>query len=118
VTSPTHLHSVHFFGQAAYDRHNAELEDELAALKRFDNELKALERAIKDKKESIDQAELRMGEVTHEISNMEKDKQAAENQIAHLEKQNEWIVDDKQCVHIPHRNASSTGPFACLGMGN
>ena len=39
-----------------------------------------------------------MGEVTHEISNLEKDKQAAENQIAHLEKQNEWIVDDKQCV--------------------
>ncbi|KAF6752689.1 nuclear condensin complex protein [Ephemerocybe angulata] len=87
--------------EAAYERLNAELEEELATLKRFDAELKELERLIKEKKEVMDQVDLSVGKLQHDITNLEKEKNAAQNLITQLEKQNEWIEEDQHLFGKP-----------------
>ena len=63
-------------------------------MKRFDNELKELERTIKAKKEEIDQAELDLTKAKHDIANLEKDEAALQNAIKKLEKEEKWILED------------------------
>ncbi|KAJ2912285.1 hypothetical protein MD484_g8133, partial [Candolleomyces efflorescens] len=80
---------------------NEELQAELASLARFDKELKAIEAAIKARKESVDQADLDIQKATHEIGNLEKEKSSAKSQIQALEKQNEWIEQEKHLFGKP-----------------
>jgi uncharacterized protein (DUF3084 family) len=84
--------------QAELQARNEELQAELASLARFDKELKAIEAAIKQRKESMDQADLDIQKATHEIGNLEKEKGTAKSHIQALEKQNEWIEEEKQYV--------------------
>ena len=70
----------------------------MASLARFDAELKAIEAAIKQRKESMEQADLDIQKATHEIGNLEKEKGSAKSHIQNLEKQNEWIDQEKQYV--------------------
>lgn len=74
------------------------MQEERATLSRFDDELKSLERAIKDKKEAIQEADLKISQWKHDITSLEKDKVAASNAATNLEKQYDWIVEDQAYV--------------------
>ncbi|KAF8207243.1 condensin complex subunit SMC2 [Mycena galopus ATCC 62051] len=81
--------------QASYDEANTKLQEERATLKRFDNELLALDRVIKEKKQAISKTELAIQKLGIDIQNLTKEANAAANLGAHLEKEHEWIHDDK-----------------------
>ncbi|KAJ2936738.1 hypothetical protein H1R20_g347, partial [Candolleomyces eurysporus] len=87
--------------QAELQARNEELQAELASLARFDAELKAIEAAIKQRKESMEQADLDIQKATHEIGNLEKEKGSAKSHIQNLEKQNEWIDQEKHLFGKP-----------------
>ncbi|TFK38366.1 condensin complex subunit SMC2 [Crucibulum laeve] len=77
------------------ERADAKLRDELATLSRFDTELKELDRAIKEKKAAVSQADLDLKQLVHDIQELSKEKTAAVNKVANLEKQYDWIEEDK-----------------------
>ncbi|KAJ7123064.1 condensin complex subunit SMC2 [Mycena epipterygia] len=81
--------------KAAYDEADHKLQEERATLKRFDNELLALDRVIKEKKAAIIQSDLAVQKLDNEIANLKKEVTAATNMVAHLEKEHEWIQEDK-----------------------
>lgn len=76
------------------------LEEELATLGRFDTELKELERVIKEKKESISQAEITLKEIEHAVGNLQKEKVTAGNDIVKLQKLHPWIEEDKDQFQV------------------
>ena len=59
-------------------------------------ELKELERVIKEKKESIAQAEITLKEIEHAVVNLQKEKVTAGNDIVKLQKLHPWIEEDKE----------------------
>ncbi|KAJ8469227.1 hypothetical protein ONZ51_g9127 [Trametes cubensis] len=70
------------------------LQEERATLSRYDEELKALEQVIKDKKTAINEATLSITQKEHDrIASLQRERTVAENQAANLEKQYEWIVE-------------------------
>ncbi|KAF7375113.1 Structural maintenance of chromosomes protein [Mycena sanguinolenta] len=81
--------------KAAYDEAHGKLQEERATLKRFDNELLALDRVIKEKKQAINKAELAIQKLGIDIQNLNKEANAAANMAANLEKEHEWIEEDK-----------------------
>ncbi|RPD56886.1 condensin complex subunit SMC2 [Lentinus tigrinus ALCF2SS1-7] len=72
------------------------LAEERATLSRYDEELKSLERAIKEKKQAISDVELQIEQREHEVTTLKKEKVGAENQAANLEKQHEWIAEERE----------------------
>ncbi|KAJ7659921.1 condensin complex subunit SMC2 [Mycena rosella] len=82
--------------KAAYDEADNKLQEERATLKRFDNELLALDRVIKEKKADISKTELAVQKLGIEIQNLTKEMNAATNMVAHLEKEHDWIHEDKE----------------------
>ncbi|KAI0704404.1 condensin complex subunit SMC2 [Cerioporus squamosus] len=82
--------------EAAAAQAEKKLAEERATLSRYDEELKSLERAIKEKKQAISDVELQIEQREHEITTLKKEKVAAENQAANLEKQNEWVAEEKE----------------------
>ena len=62
----------------------------------FDNELKDLEEVIKAKKQAISESELQLKKLDHDIQALNKDKTGSVNYVANLEKQYEWIAEEKQ----------------------
>ncbi|KAG6816223.1 hypothetical protein H0H87_007594 [Tephrocybe sp. NHM501043] len=81
--------------EAAHAKAEKKLEEERATLSRFDNELKELANVIKGKRQIVSQAELDIKGKEHAQQALAKDKTAAVNQVANLEKLNEWITEDK-----------------------
>ncbi|KAJ6577315.1 condensin complex subunit SMC2 [Mycena capillaripes] len=81
--------------KAAYDEADNKLQEERATLKRFDNELLSLDRVIKEKKQAISKIELAVQKLGIDIQNLSKDMHAATNMVANLEKEHEWIQDEK-----------------------
>ena len=55
-----------------------------------------MERVIKEKKQAIADAELQIEQRDHEITTLKKEKVGAENHAANLEKQHEWIVEERE----------------------
>ncbi len=82
--------------QAAAAQAEKKLLEERATLSRYDEELKSLERAIKEKKQAISDVELQIQQREHEITTLKKEKVGAENQAANLEKQHEWIAEERE----------------------
>lgn len=68
----------------------------MATLSRFDTELKELEQVVKEKKALAHNKELHVQELQHKIQGLAKERTAATNQVANLEKQHEWIVQDQE----------------------
>ncbi|KAI5123009.1 hypothetical protein M0805_007631 [Coniferiporia weirii] len=89
------------------------LQEERATLTRFDNELKELEGVIKDKKQAISDADLHLKKLEHDLQALAKDKVAATNFVANLEKMHEWIAEEKQFFGKP----GSAFDFAANDMG-
>jgi structural maintenance of chromosome 2 len=57
--------------------------------------LKELERVIKEKKQDVSDADLALKKLEHEMQVLGKEKTAAANFVANLEKQYEWIEHDQ-----------------------
>ncbi|KAJ3508145.1 hypothetical protein NLJ89_g5913 [Agrocybe chaxingu] len=77
-------------------------QEELATLSRFDTELKELDRVVKEKKAVISQADLDIEKLKHDIAVFSKDKTAATNGAANLEKIHDWIVHEKDQFGKPN----------------
>ncbi|KAF8308761.1 condensin complex subunit SMC2 [Clavulina sp. PMI_390] len=82
--------------QESHDEVDANLKKERANLSRFDEELNELDLVIKEKRQAIADAELQVKALEHQIGQLQKDRTAAQNVVASLEKGNPWIEQDKQ----------------------
>lgn len=74
----------------------AQLDDERAKLHLFDNELHALEDAIRSKNSRIAEEGLEMQKLGHQVEKFDKEQQNAAENVAHLESEYEWIEDEKE----------------------
>lgn len=82
--------------QAAHLEAEGKLKEERATLTRFDDELKALDRVIKEKKKAAVDAELELKKLEHDMQTLAKEKAAAAHLVDNLEKQYEWIAEEHE----------------------
>ncbi|RDW79727.1 hypothetical protein BP6252_04365 [Coleophoma cylindrospora] len=88
VSEQDQLKDTHDFAQA-------HLDDERAKLTGFDDELRSLDEASRSKAARITEEGLEMQKLGHQIEKFDKDQQAAVQLVAHMEKEHEWIADEK-----------------------
>ncbi len=81
--------------QRDLDAAQAELSDERAKLTGFDEELRSLEDASRSKAARITEEGLEMQKLGHQIERFHKEQQAAVQTVVHMEKEHEWISDEK-----------------------
>lgn len=81
--------------QDTHDIAQAHLDDERAKLTGFDDELRSLEEASRSKSARITEEGLEMQKLGHQIEKFHKEQQAAHQTVAHMEKEHEWIADEK-----------------------
>ncbi|MCJ1356867.1 MAG: Structural maintenance of chromosomes protein 2 [Icmadophila ericetorum] len=81
--------------QDAHDLAQAHLDDERAKLTGFDEELKALEQASRTKASRITEEALEIQKLGHQIEKSHKDQQGAVQTLAQMEKEHEWIPEEK-----------------------
>lgn len=62
----------------------------------FKDELDALDRAIKAKRQEIADGDLHVKECEHEIERLKRENKAAIDAVKKLENQYEWISDEHQ----------------------
>ena len=74
----------------------AQLEDEQAKLTGFDDELSALDQASRSKSAQITEEGLEMQKLGHQVEKAEKEQQAASQTLVQLEKEHDWIADEKE----------------------
>lgn len=90
------IHRCFLNSQAAFAKAEAKLQQERATLTRFENELKELEGVIKEKKSAAREAALKFDALEHDIQTHIKEKAAATNSVAHLEKKHAWITEEHE----------------------
>ncbi|WZH41094.1 RecF/RecN/SMC [Fusarium acuminatum] len=78
-----------------HDTVQAELDDERAKLHLFDDELRALEDATRSKNSRIAEESLEMQKLGHLVEKFHKEQQGAAEKVARLEKEFDWISDEK-----------------------
>ncbi|GAO18140.1 hypothetical protein UVI_02036770 [Ustilaginoidea virens] len=78
-----------------HDTVQSQLDDEKAKLSLFDDELGALEEAMRSKNARITEEGLEMQKLGHQIERFHKEQQGAADNVAHLESEHEWIQDEK-----------------------
>lgn len=81
--------------QSAHDIAQAELQDEQAKLTGFDDELKELETAKSRKTKQVTEEALEAQKLSHAVEKAQKDSQAASQLVSALEKEHDWIDDNK-----------------------
>ncbi|KAL1885688.1 Structural maintenance of chromosomes protein 2 [Paecilomyces lecythidis] len=86
----------------AHDIALAQLEDERAKLTGFDDELRDLEEAMRSKASRITEEGLEMQKLGHQLEKLHKDQQAAAQMVANMEKEHEWIADEKDNFGRPN----------------
>ncbi|KAI5841190.1 hypothetical protein DFP73DRAFT_557205 [Morchella snyderi] len=74
----------------------AHLEDERAKLTGFDEELRSLEEATRAKTARIAEEALEKQKLGHEIERFHKDQQTANDIVSHMEREHEWIEDERE----------------------
>ena len=79
----------------AHDLAQAHLDDERAKLTGFDEELKALEDATSSKTAQIADDGLEVQRLGHQLEKLQKDKQTASHLLSSMEKEHDWIEDEK-----------------------
>ncbi|KAK1966221.1 RecF/RecN/SMC N terminal domain-containing protein [Colletotrichum sublineola] len=82
--------------QETLDGVQAELDDERAKLHGFDDELHALEEATRSKNARIAEESLEMQKLGHQVERFHKEQQSAVQTVAHMEKEHDWIADEKE----------------------
>ncbi|KAL9127241.1 MAG: hypothetical protein Q9217_003839 [Psora testacea] len=80
----------------AQDVAQARLDDERAKLTGFDEELKALEDVSRSKASRITEEGLELQKLSHQIDKSLKDQQSATQLLREMEKEHEWIADEKE----------------------
>ncbi|OCT50976.1 Structural maintenance of chromosomes protein 2 [Cladophialophora carrionii] len=78
-----------------HDMAQGELVDEQAKLTGFDDELRELEQAKSKKSKQIAEEALEAQKLGHAVDKAQKDAQAAAQLVAALEKEHDWIEDNK-----------------------
>lgn len=73
----------------------AELQDEQTKLSSFDDELRELEKAKTKKSKQITEESLEAQKISHAVEKLAKDAAAAQQTVALLEKEHDWIPDNK-----------------------
>ena len=81
--------------QSAHDIAQAELDDEQAKLTGFDDELRELEKAKTKKSKQTTEESLEAQKLSHAVEKVLKDSQAASQLVSALEKEHDWIADNK-----------------------
>ena len=82
--------------QEVHDLAQANLADERAKLSGFDEELRALEDAIKSKNTRITEEGLENQKLGHQIEKFHKEQQNAEQLVLQLESEHDWIGEEKE----------------------
>ncbi|MCJ1225784.1 Structural maintenance of chromosomes protein 2 [Toensbergia leucococca] len=80
----------------AHDIAQARLDDERAKLTGFDEELRALEETSKSKASRITEEGLEKQKLGHQIEKSQKEEQGATQTVILMEKEHEWIADEKE----------------------
>ena len=78
-----------------HDIAQAHLNDERAKLTGFDDELRSLEEASRSKASRITEEGLEMQKLGHQIEKFHKEQQTTVQTVANMEKEHEWIADEK-----------------------
>lgn len=78
-----------------HDTAQADLEAERAKLSIFDDELRALDNAMRSKKDRITEEGLEKQKLGHQVEKFNKEQQGAGQAVEHMEKEHEWIADEK-----------------------
>ncbi|CBF70609.1 hypothetical protein AN5899.2 [Aspergillus nidulans FGSC A4] len=86
----------------AHDIAQAHLDDERAKLTGFDDELRDLEQTMQSKNSQITEEGLEMQKLGHQLEKLQKEQNAAEQAVAHLEAEHEWIADEKDNFGRPN----------------
>ncbi|KAK6853240.1 hypothetical protein PG990_009650 [Apiospora arundinis] len=81
--------------QETHDEVQAALDDERAKLTLFDDELRALEEAMRSKNSRVAEEGLEMQKLGHTVEKFHKEQQNAVQAVAHMEKEHDWIADEK-----------------------
>ncbi|KAL2153227.1 hypothetical protein VTH82DRAFT_4382 [Thermothelomyces myriococcoides] len=76
-----------------HDTAQAQLEEERKKLHVYDDELRALEEAIRSKNARITEEGLEKQKLVHQIEKFDKEQQAAAQSVARMEQEHEWIAD-------------------------
>jgi len=79
----------------SHDIAAGELADEVAKLSQFDDELKELEQTKSRKSKQTTEESLEAQKLSHAVEKLAKDAQAAQQTVALLEKDHDWISDNK-----------------------
>ncbi|KII90449.1 hypothetical protein PLICRDRAFT_157597 [Plicaturopsis crispa FD-325 SS-3] len=82
--------------EASHAKASAKLAEELATLTRFDTELADLQATIREKKQSVSDADLALKKLEHDLGVLAKERTSAENFVANLERQYEWILEEHE----------------------
>ncbi|TPX10487.1 uncharacterized protein E0L32_008537 [Thyridium curvatum] len=78
-----------------HDTAQAQLDDERAKLNIYDDELRALEEATRSKNARIAEESLEMQKLGHQVEKFHKEQQNAVQTVDHMEKEHDWIADEK-----------------------
>lgn len=81
--------------QETHDKAQEDLDGERAKLSIFDDELRALEDAMRSKNARITEESLEMQKLGHQVEKFNKEQQTAGQAVEHMEKEHEWIADEK-----------------------
>ncbi|KAK8090813.1 condensin subunit protein [Apiospora phragmitis] len=81
--------------QETHDEVQAALDDERAKLTLFDDELRSLEEAMRSKNSRVAEEGLEMQKLGHTVEKFHKEQQNAVQAVAHMEKEHDWIADEK-----------------------
>ncbi|KAK8051988.1 hypothetical protein PG993_003373 [Apiospora rasikravindrae] len=81
--------------QETHDEVQAALDDERAKLTLFDDELRSLEEAMRSKNSRVAEEGLEMQKLGHTVEKFHKEQQNAVQAVAHMEKEHDWIGDEK-----------------------
>ncbi|KAH6856606.1 SMC2-like protein [Chaetomium sp. MPI-CAGE-AT-0009] len=76
-----------------HDTAQAQLEEERTKLHVFDDELRALEQAIRSKNARITEEGLEKQKLGHQVEKFHKEQQAAAQSVSRMEQEHEWIAD-------------------------
>ncbi|KAE9976846.1 hypothetical protein EG328_002374 [Venturia inaequalis] len=79
----------------AHDLAQANLEDEQAKLSGFDEELQALETAIRSKNSQTTEESLEQQKLGHNLEKLQKEQQTASQSLTHLSESHDWITDEQ-----------------------
>lgn len=99
-SSTTELKSKVSSKQAELKSIEAKISEETKMLTAFKDELDALDRAIKTKRQEIADGDLHVKECELEIERLKRENKAASDAVLKLERQYEWISDEYQWVSL------------------